>query len=98
MRMINATPSTIPSPITDIVFLQENLESRVHAGLGSRSLGDVNLLKKDNLIFYVFLQGHKKEETLIPDTAVTTKQQPIRLKELEGFPHLKRELRLGSFP
>ena len=72
--MINTTPSTIPSPITDFVFLQENLESGVYADLGLRSLGKVNLLKKDKLIFYVFLQGHKEEQTLLSDTAVTTKQ------------------------
>ena len=46
----------------------------MYADLGWRSLGKVNLLKKDELIFYVFLQGHKEEHTLLSDTAVTTKQ------------------------
>lgn len=40
-----------PPTCRDIFFLSEKLESRVHAGLGSTSLGNIKSLKKKSLFF-----------------------------------------------
>lgn len=47
----------------------------------------------NNLIFYVFLQGHNKEETLIPDSndkTATDKTEGIR-----GAPSSKMGINVG---
>ena len=80
---------TLPSPNTGIFSLQEKLESKEHADLGSRNLGEIKLLKRNNLIFLNFYKARTKE-TLTPDLTVTTYQHPIGLRELKGLPSLKR--------